>query len=135
MLGFVLALGGCVWGGVGAGVGHGPSPGSVGLPAWTRLNGTALRRSGPQSIEILVDEPAHFRAVADFSHRPHDAYQFELSLKDPSPRLGKTLAKTLAKRFALSIRGIRASDDTTASWGADLSLFVIARVHWAPTHS
>jgi len=58
MLGCVLALGGCVWGGVGAGVGRGPSPGSVGLPAWTRLNGTALRRSGPQSIEILVDEPA-----------------------------------------------------------------------------
>jgi hypothetical protein len=130
MLGCVLALGGCVSGVIAAGMNSHPPPGSVGLPAWTQLNATALRRSGPQTIDILVDEPAHFRAVDDVLHGAHDAYHFELSLKDPSPRLGQTLAKALSKRFGLAIRGIRPSDDATSSTGADLSLFV-GTIDWA----
>ena len=130
MVGCVLALGSCVSGAIAAGAGSQPPPSSVALPAWTQLNGAALRRTGPQSIEILVEKPSHFRAVNDPLHRAYHAYHFEISLKDPSPGLGKTLARALSKRFGLAVRGMRASDDPGYSGATDLSLSV-GTIDWA----
>lgn len=130
MLGWLLAVAGCAPGALGMGTSQRASPSSVNLPPWTQLNGTALRASGPRSVEILVDEPAHFRAVSGPLDHPFDPYPIELSLKDAAPRVGKTLAKALSKRFELAIHGIRMSDDTPLPVPSDLSLYV-GTMDWA----
>lgn len=123
----LLSAAGCLNAGFMAGAAMGSADehpiiaGSGSLPPWTRLNGPALRTTGPRSIEIVIDKPPHFQSDHDMLGAR--SYPFEVTLKDPAPRLGRSLGGAISKRLGLAVSGIRPSEDKS-SLPSDLSLTV-----------